>query len=55
MDLLLGNLINKYINTFNYNELLIFMKYLEKDDDTILKWYSNLNHDKSFPKNPTSK
>ena len=55
MDLLLGKFVKKYIDTFDYNELLNLYEILEIDDDTILKWYSNLNHDKSFPNNKTSK
>ena len=54
MDLLLGKFVKKYIDTFDYNELLNLYEILEIDDDTILKWYSNLNHDKSFPNNKTS-
>ena len=55
MDLLLGKFVKKYIDTFDYNELLNLYEILEIDDDTILKWYSNLNHDKSFPNNKTSR
>ena len=55
MDLLLGKFVKKYIDTFDYNELLNLYEILEIDDDTILKWYSNLNHDKSFQNNKTSR
>jgi len=55
MDILLSQFVKKYIDTFDYNELLNLYEILEIDDDTILKWYSNLNHDKSFPNNKTSR
>ena len=40
MDLLLSKFVKKYINTFNYNELLDLYEILEKDDDILFKWYS---------------
>ena len=55
MDLLLGKFVKKYIDTFDYNELLNLYEILEIDDDTILKWYSNLAHEDSFPNNKVSK
>ena len=41
MDLLLGSFVKKYINIFDYNELLSLYKILEKDDDVIFKWYTS--------------
>ena len=55
MDLLLGKFVKKHIDTFDYNELLNLYEILEIDDDTILKWYSNLAHEDSFPNNKVSK
>ena len=55
MDLLLGKFVKKHIDTFDYNELLNLYEILEIDDDTILKWYSNLAHGDSFPNNKVSK
>ncbi len=54
MDLLLSNFVNKYINTFSYNELINLYEILEKDDDIIFKWYSDKNINKSIPKNKVS-
>ena len=45
MDLLLGKFVKKHIDNFNYDELLDLYEILEIDDDTILKWYSNLNYE----------
>ena len=55
MDLLLGKFVDKYINSFNYDELLNLYEILKMDDDIIFKWYSNLIDEKSLPKNKISK
>ena len=55
MDLLLGKFVDKYINTFNYDELLNIYEILKMEDDIIFKWYSNLIDEKSLPKNKISK
>ena len=44
MDLLLGNFVKKYVDTFNQEELLDLYNILEKDDDTIFKWYSSITN-----------
>ena len=49
MDLLLGKFVKKYIDTFNYDELLNLYEILEIDDDKIFKWYSNLVTKFVFP------
>jgi len=54
MDLLLSNFVNKYIDTFNYDELINLYEILEKDDDVIFKWYSNKNINNSIPQNKVS-
>ena len=54
MDILLGNFVKKYIDDFNYDELICLYKILEQDDDTIYKWYSNIGDSKSIPKNNVS-
>ena len=54
MDLLLSNFVNKYINTFNYEELINLYEILEKDYDIIFKWYSNKSIDDSIPNNKVS-
>ena len=55
MDLLLSKFVNKYINTFNYDELLSLYEILKIDDDIIFKWYSNLIDENTLPKNKISK
>ena len=54
MDLLLSNFVNKYIDTFDYNELINLYEILEKDDDVIFKWYLNKNKNDSIPNNKVS-
>ena len=54
MDLLLSNFFNKYIDSFNYEELINLYEILEKDDDIIFKWYSNKSIDDSIPNNKVS-
>ena len=55
MDLILGNFVKKYIDSFSYDELKDLYNILEKDDDTILKWYSNLSKSNAIPENNVSK
>lgn len=55
MDLLLGKFSQKYIDTFNYQELLDLYNILEKDDDIILKWYSGLEDINEIKVNRVSK
>ena len=54
MDLLLSKFVNKYIDTFNYDELINLYEILDKDDDVIFKWYSNKNTNDSIPINKVS-
>ncbi len=54
MDLLLGNFVKKYINIFDYNELLSLYEILEKDDDDIFKWYTGKEENINIPKNKVS-
>ncbi len=51
MDLLLGNFVKKYVDTFTYEELLDLYKILEKDDNTIFKWYSGDSDNKEIVEN----
>ena len=55
MDLLLSNFVNKYIDNFNYEELIDLYEILEKDDDIIFKWYSDENENNTIKKNKVSK
>jgi succinate dehydrogenase flavin-adding protein (antitoxin of CptAB toxin-antitoxin module) len=54
MDLLLGNFVKKYIDIFDYNELLSLYEILEKDDDVIFKWYIGKKENINIPKNKVS-
>ena len=47
-------LIKKYVDTFSYEDLLDLYKILEKDDDTIFKWYSDLANTDEIDKNNVS-
>ena len=54
MDLLLGSFVKKYIDVFDYNELLSLYEILEKDDDVIFKWYTAKKENINIPKNKVS-
>jgi len=54
MDLLLGNFVKKYVDTFTYEELLDLYKILEEDDDSIFKWYFDIKNNKEIKKNKVS-
>ena len=54
MDLLLGKFVKKYVDKFSYEDLLDLYKILEKDDDTIFKWYSGLANTDEIDKNNVS-
>ena len=55
MDLLLSRLVKKYIDILNPQELIDLYEILEKDDDTIFKWYANKNTSNEIPVNRVSK
>ena len=44
MDILLTKFVNKYIDTFNYDDLVKLYEILKHDDDKIFKWYSGIGH-----------
>ena len=54
MDLLLGSFVKKYIDVFDYNELLSLYEILEKDDDDIFKWYTGRGETIKIQKNKVS-
>ncbi|MDP6288554.1 MAG: succinate dehydrogenase assembly factor 2 [Acidimicrobiales bacterium] len=54
MDLLLGSFVKKYIDIFDYNELLSLYEILEKDDDDIFKWYTGKEENINIQKNKVS-
>ena len=54
MELILGKFVKKYVDTLNYQELLDLYEILDKDDDTLLKWYSGNDNIKDIPKNKVS-
>ena len=51
MDLLLGNFVKKYVNSFNYEELVDLYEILQLDDDIIFKWYSGASNNKEIVEN----
>ena len=55
MDLLLSRFVKKYIDILNPQELIDLYEILEKDDDTIFKWYANKNTSNEIPVNRVSK
>ena len=55
MDLLLSGFVKKYIDIFNYEELVELDEILEKDDDIIFKWYSANDSTKDISENKVSK
>ncbi len=55
MDLLLSKFVKKYIDIFNYEELIDLYEILEKDDDVIFKWYLAPNNAKEIAENKVSK
>ena len=54
MDLLLSNFVNKYIDTFDYQDLINLYEILEREDNVIFKWYSDKNENASIPKSKVS-
>tara|TARA_B100000963_G_scaffold273782_1_gene242018 strand:- start:268 stop:525 length:258 start_codon:yes stop_codon:yes gene_type:complete len=54
MDILLSSFVNKYIGTFNMNQLLALDKFLNFEDETILNFYNNNVIDKQIDKNDIS-
>ena len=55
MDLLLSKFVNKYIDTFDYDDLLKLYEILKNDDDKIFKWYSGIGYKDLLPLNNVSK
>jgi len=55
MDILLGKFVNKYIDTFNYDDLVKLYEILKNDDDKIFKWYSGIGYKNLLPSNNVSK
>ncbi len=55
MDILLSKFVNKYIDTFDYDDLLKLYEILKNDDDKIFKWYSGIGYKNLLPSNNVSK
>ena len=55
MDILLSKFVNKYIDTFNYDDLVKLYEILKNDDDKIFKWYSGIGYKDLLPLNNVSK
>ena len=55
MDILLSSFVNKYINSFNVNQLNELEKFLNFGDEVILNFYNNNIIDQNIDKNEVSK
>ena len=55
MDLLLGNFVKRYINQFNDSELQDLKNLINMTDETLLKWYIELNNKELIPISKVSK
>jgi antitoxin CptB len=54
MDLLLGNFVQKYINSFSDKELLDLNSFIQIEDKILEKWYFNNIKNKNIPVNKIS-
>tara|TARA_B100001093_G_scaffold510444_1_gene576353 strand:- start:33 stop:287 length:255 start_codon:yes stop_codon:yes gene_type:complete len=50
MDMLLGKFVNKYINTFNKNQLEELYNFLNMEDEIIYNFYQTKKIDMKFKK-----
>tara|TARA_B100001059_G_C17631654_1_gene474756 strand:- start:8 stop:265 length:258 start_codon:yes stop_codon:yes gene_type:complete len=55
MDILLSSFVNKYINTFDENELIELEKFLNFEDEIILNFYHHDIVEDQIDKNVISK
>ncbi len=55
MDILLSNFVKKYIDNFDEEELLELDKFLDFEDEVILKYYQNGISENNIDKNKVSK
>ena len=55
MDFLLGNFVDKYIDTFSLKELFELEELLNIDDEILYKWYSKQDVNTSIPVNNITK
>ena len=55
MDILLSKFVNRYIDTFNLDDLEKLYEILKNDDDKIFKWYSGIGYKDLLPLNNVSK
>ena len=54
MDLILGNFVNKYIDSFDEKELKLLESLLSIDDDILSNWYFGKNLNNLVPNNSVS-
>jgi len=55
MDILLGNFVKKYINTFNHKDLYDLNNILNCEDLILYNWYFNSINHELIPDNKISK
>ena len=54
MDILLGNFVKKYIDEFNYKDLVDLEKILFIEDEILHMWYFNKKNNGTIPNNKVS-
>jgi len=54
MDMLLGNFVNKHIDTLDNTDLKDLEKILFKEDEVIYKWYFEKESNKDIPNTKVS-
>ena len=54
MDILLGNFVKKYIDEFNYKDLVDLEKILFIEDEILHMWYFDKKNNETIPNNKVS-
>ena len=54
MDILLGNFVKKYIDEFNYKDLVDLEKILFMEDKILHMWYFDKKNNETIPNNKVS-
>ena len=55
MDILLGNFVKKYINSFNYDQLVELEDLLSKEDELLFKMFFKKNSEYEISNSKVSK
>jgi len=54
MDIFLGEFVKKYIEKFNYDDLINLLRILDVEDEVLYKWYFDKIDTNLVPKNDIS-